>query len=187
MSRSSPACRGVRRDLRLARGLQLAPTPLITGDARSLGVRRAMEPRQRGVRRCCLTAVATPRMRWPALSHTAAVLAELPRDAAEDLLARLDRVVPSRIESFYVVGSSEHGSVAAQPKRRRYFVAIVDGDFHPAELRRLRALHVRPAGSPRYSTTRPGGGDGHWCATGSASRPAICRARRLRSRRLPAM
>ena len=115
MSRSFPACRGVRRDLRLARGLQLAPTPLITGDARSLGVRRAMEPRQRGVRRCCLTAVATPRMRWPALSHTAAVLAELPRDAAEDLLARLDRVVPSRIESFYVVGSASMG--ALQPSR----------------------------------------------------------------------
>jgi predicted nucleotidyltransferase len=80
-------------------------------------------------------------MTWPALGHTAAVLAELPRDAAEDLLARLDRVVPGRIEGFYVVGSASMG--AFRPGRSDVdFVAIVDGDFRPAELRRLRALHV---------------------------------------------
>jgi hypothetical protein len=69
------------------------------------------------------------------------VLAELPRDAAEDLLARLDRVVPGRIEGFYLVGSASMG--AFRPGRSDVdFVAIVDGDFRPAELRRLRALHV---------------------------------------------
>jgi hypothetical protein len=84
---------------------------------------------------------ATARGTSPTLSHTAAVLAELPRDAAEDLLARLDRVVPSRIEGFYVVGSAS--MEAFQPGRSDVdFVAIVDGGFDPAELRRLRAVHV---------------------------------------------
>jgi hypothetical protein len=74
-------------------------------------------------------------------SHCSHVLAELPRDAAEDLLARLDRAVPGRIEGFYVVGSASMG--AFRPGRSDVdFVAIVDGDFRRAELRRLRALHV---------------------------------------------
>ena len=117
------------------------PAAQLARDARPRRVRRALEPRQRGARRCCLTAVATERRRWPALRHTAAVLAELPRDAGEDLLARLDRVVPGRIAGFYVVGSASMG--AFRPGRSDVdFVAIVDGDFRPAELRKLRALHV---------------------------------------------
>ena len=75
------------------------------------------------------------------LSHTGAVLAELPRDAAEDLLARLDRVVPGRIEGFYVVGSASMGAFRSG-RSDVDFVAIVDGDLRPAELRRLRAMHV---------------------------------------------
>ena len=69
------------------------------------------------------------------------MLAELPRDAAEDLLARLDRVVPGRIEGFYVVGSASMGAFRSG-RSDVDFVAIVDGDFRPAELRRLRAMHV---------------------------------------------
>ncbi len=68
-------------------------------------------------------------------------MAELPRKAADDLLARLDRAVPGRIEGFYVVGSASMG--AFRPGRSDVdFVAIVDDDFHPAGLRRLRALHL---------------------------------------------
>jgi hypothetical protein len=69
------------------------------------------------------------------------VLAELPRTAAEDLLARLDRAVPGRIEAFYVVGSASMG--AFRPGRSDVdFVAIIDGDFCPAELLRLHGLHL---------------------------------------------
>ena len=82
------------------------------------------------------------RMRWRALGpHCGDVLAELPRDVAEDLLARLDRVVPGRIKGFYVVGSASMGAFRAG-RSDVDFVAIVDGEFRPAELRRLRALHV---------------------------------------------
>ncbi len=69
------------------------------------------------------------------------MLAELPRIAADDLLARLDRVVPGRIEGFYVVGSASMG--AFRPGRSDVdFVAIVDGDLRAADLVALRALHV---------------------------------------------
>jgi Domain of unknown function (DUF4111) len=79
--------------------------------------------------------------RWPPRGHTEAVLAELPRNAADDLLARLDRVVPGRIEGFYVVGSASMG--AFRPGRSDVdFVAIVDGDFRATELLKLRALHI---------------------------------------------
>jgi predicted nucleotidyltransferase len=68
------------------------------------------------------------------------VVAELPRKAADDLLARLDRAAPGRIEGFYVVGSAAMG--AFRPGRSDVdFVAIVDGDLRPAELLRLGALH----------------------------------------------
>jgi hypothetical protein len=69
------------------------------------------------------------------------MLAELPRNAAEDLLARLDRVVPGRIEGFYVVGSASMGAFRLG-RSDVDFVAIGDGEFRPAELRRLRAVHV---------------------------------------------
>lgn len=122
-------------------------------------------------------AAIAPAARWRMLGHTAVVLAELPRGAADDLIARLDRVVPGRIEGFYVVGSASMG--AFRPGQSDLdFVAIVDGEFRSAELRRLRALHVG-----RWVSTLihdPYDGDGHWYATGSTSRLVICRARRLR-------
>jgi predicted nucleotidyltransferase len=69
------------------------------------------------------------------------VLAELPRRVAGDLLARLDRALPGRIEGFYVVGSASMG--AFRPSRSDIdFVAIVDGELRGAELRRLRTLHA---------------------------------------------
>jgi Domain of unknown function (DUF4111) len=50
-------------------------------------------------------------------------------------------VVPGRIEGFYVVGSASMG--AFRPGRSDVdFVALVDGDLCPAELLRLRAMHV---------------------------------------------
>jgi Domain of unknown function (DUF4111) len=68
------------------------------------------------------------------------VLAELPRAAIEDLLARLDRSVPGRIQGLYVVGSASMG--AFRPGRSDVdFVAIVAGDLRPSELLRLRAVH----------------------------------------------
>lgn len=69
------------------------------------------------------------------------MLAELPRNAACDLLARLDRAVPGRIAGFYVVGSASMG--AFRPGRSDVdFVALAAGNLCPAELRRLRALHL---------------------------------------------
>ena len=69
------------------------------------------------------------------------MLAELPRTAAADLLRRLDGAVPGRIEGFYVVGSASMG--AFRPGRSDVdFVAIADGELRPAELRRLRVLHL---------------------------------------------
>ena len=76
-----------------------------------------------------------------AVGHTASVLPELARNAAEDLLARVDRVVPGGVESFYVVGSACMG--AFRPGRSDVdFVAIVDRDLERAELAKLRAVHV---------------------------------------------
>jgi hypothetical protein len=73
--------------------------------------------------------------------HTGVVLAEIPRGVACDLLARLDRAVPGRVEGFYVVGSASMG--AFQLGRSDVdFVAIVNGHLRPAELARLRAVHL---------------------------------------------
>lgn len=69
------------------------------------------------------------------------MLAELPRRVAGDLLARLDRALPGRIDGFYVVGSASMG--AFRPGRSDVdFVAIVDRELREAELRRLRTLHA---------------------------------------------
>lgn len=73
--------------------------------------------------------------------HTAAVLPELAHGAVDDLLGRLDRVVPDRIEGFYVVGSASMGAFRAD-RSDVDFVAIVTGGFGRAELARLRAVHV---------------------------------------------
>ena len=69
------------------------------------------------------------------------MLAELPRNAARDLLARLERAVPGRIEGVYVVGSASMD--AFRPGRSDVdFVAVVEGDFRATELLRLRAVHL---------------------------------------------
>ena len=73
--------------------------------------------------------------------HTGAVLPELARGAVDDLLGRLDRVVPDRIEGFYVVGSASMGAFCAG-RSDVDFVAIVNGALGRAELARLRAMHV---------------------------------------------
>ncbi len=73
--------------------------------------------------------------------HTDAVLPEPARGAVDDLLGRLDRVVPGRIEGFYVVGSASMGAFRAG-RSDIDFVAIVNGALARAELARLRAMHV---------------------------------------------
>jgi hypothetical protein len=70
------------------------------------------------------------------------VLPEPARGAADDLLGRLDRVVPGRIDGFYVVGSASMGAFCAG-RSDVDFVAIVNGgELGRAELARLRAVHL---------------------------------------------
>jgi hypothetical protein len=80
--------------------------------------------------------------RWNARSsHTLGVLPAPVRDTVDDLLVRLDRAVPGRIEGFYVVGSACMGAFRAG-RSDLDFVAIVTGEFGHAELARLRAVHL---------------------------------------------
>jgi predicted nucleotidyltransferase len=69
----------------------------------------------------------------------------MPAPASEvvaDLIARLDRAVPGRIEGFYVVGSVAMGAFVVG-RSDVDFVAIVDRDLGRAELARLRGVHAR--------------------------------------------
>jgi predicted nucleotidyltransferase len=69
----------------------------------------------------------------------------MPAPASEvvaDLIARLDRAVPGRIEGFYVVGSVAMGAFVVG-RSDVDFVAIVDHDLGRAELARLRGVHAR--------------------------------------------
>jgi Domain of unknown function (DUF4111) len=75
------------------------------------------------------------------VSHTHDVLPAVARETAHDLLARLDRAVPGRIEGFYVVGSACMGAFRAG-RSDLDFVAIVAGELTRVELARLRAVHV---------------------------------------------
>ncbi|MBV8219801.1 MAG: DUF4111 domain-containing protein [Solirubrobacterales bacterium] len=59
----------------------------------------------------------------------------------EDLLARLDRALPGRVEGLYVVGSASTGAFR-HGRSDLDFVAIVDGDLSPRELARLCAVHL---------------------------------------------
>jgi Aminoglycoside adenylyltransferase, C-terminal domain len=61
-------------------------------------------------------------------------------ERVDDLLARLDRALPGRIEGFYVVGSVCLGAFR-HGRSDIDFVAIVDGPLDHRELRRLRAVH----------------------------------------------
>jgi hypothetical protein len=63
------------------------------------------------------------------------------RGALDDLIARLDRALPGRVEGLYVVGSTSLGAFR-EGRSDVDFVAIVDGDLGPAELARLRAVHL---------------------------------------------
>ena len=61
--------------------------------------------------------------------------------AVDDLLVRLDRAVPGRIEGFYVVGSACLGTFRLG-RSDVDFVAIVAGGLDGDELARLRAIHL---------------------------------------------
>ncbi len=58
-----------------------------------------------------------------------------------ELLARLDRAVPGRIDGFYVVGSVSMGAFRAG-RSDVDFVAIVNGELSRSELARVRAVHA---------------------------------------------
>jgi hypothetical protein len=63
------------------------------------------------------------------------------RAIVERYLADADRLLPGRIEGFYVVGSTALGGY--RPGRSDIdFLAVVNGDLAPGELRRLRLLHL---------------------------------------------
>lgn len=68
----------------------------------------------------------------------------LPAPASEvvgDLLRRLDRALPGRVEGLYVVGSAATG--AFRPGRSDIdFVALLDRDLSRVELARLCAVHM---------------------------------------------
>lgn len=73
--------------------------------------------------------------------HTPLVLPGPARAAGSDLLTRLDHAVRGRIEAFYVVGSASMGAFRTG-RSDLDFVAVVDGDLRPAELMRLRRVHL---------------------------------------------
>jgi hypothetical protein len=75
------------------------------------------------------------------LEHTNPVLPELAQGVVDDLLGRLDRVVPDRIEGFYVIGSASMEAFRAD-RSDVDFVAIVNGALGRGELAKLRAVHV---------------------------------------------
>lgn len=59
----------------------------------------------------------------------------------EDLLVRLDRALPGRVEALYVVGSASTGAFRLG-RSDVDFVAIVDRDLSRRELVRLRGVHM---------------------------------------------
>jgi hypothetical protein len=74
------------------------------------------------------------------------VLTEPAQEVVDDLLRRLDRAVPGRIEAFYVVGSACMGAFRAG-RSDLDFVAIVSGELGRRELARVGSLHVGRWGS----------------------------------------
>lgn len=63
------------------------------------------------------------------------------RRSVDDLLARLDRWLPGRIEGFYVVGSASVGDFRAG-RSDIDFVAVLAPGLDARELARLRAVHA---------------------------------------------
>lgn len=59
----------------------------------------------------------------------------------DDLVTRLDRALPGRVNGFYVVGSVCLGAFR-EGRSDIDFLAVVDGGLGPGELRRLRAVHL---------------------------------------------
>ncbi|MBV9807486.1 MAG: hypothetical protein JO286_09915 [Solirubrobacterales bacterium] len=72
---------------------------------------------------------------------SATLLPPVARVAVDDLLVRLDRALPGRVEGFYVVGSACLGSFRLG-RSDIDFVAIVAGELGRRELTRLRAIHL---------------------------------------------
>ncbi len=63
------------------------------------------------------------------------------RRVVDDLLARLERAVPGRIEGLYVVGSACMGAFRLG-RSDLDFVALVSGELGREELTRMRAAHL---------------------------------------------
>ncbi len=82
-------------------------------------------------------AVSTPLLLKPA----AATLPAPARAAVDDLLVRLDRALPGRVQGFYVVGSACLGTFQLG-RSDLDFVAIAAGGLDHDELARLRAVHL---------------------------------------------
>lgn len=72
----------------------------------------------------------------PAGSRLPGLVAE----RVDDLLSRLDRALPGRVEGFYVVGSACLGAFR-EGRSDIDFVAIAARGLGPEELRRMRAIH----------------------------------------------
>lgn len=68
------------------------------------------------------------------------------QQAVDDLLRRLDRAVPGRVEAFYVVGSACTGAFRVG-RSDLDFVAVVDGELGRGELARIGAVHLSRWGS----------------------------------------
>jgi hypothetical protein len=77
----------------------------------------------------------------PHLGHTGGVLPAPAEEAVENLLARLDRAVPGRIEGFYVVGSACMGGFRVG-RSDVDFVATIAGEPDSVELAALRRVHL---------------------------------------------
>jgi Domain of unknown function (DUF4111) len=87
----------------------------------------------------------TPRASGSHLCGPSASTAALPapvQATVEDLLARLDRELPGRIEGFYVVGSTCLGAFR-DGRSDVDFVAVLAGELEASEARQLRAIHRR--------------------------------------------
>ena len=78
--------------------------------------------------------------------HTSAVLAAAAQEAVDDLLGRLDRAVPGRVDGFYVVGLACLGAFRVG-RSDLDFVAVVAGELGRGELARVRAVHMGRWGS----------------------------------------
>ena len=78
--------------------------------------------------------------------HTLVVLPAPAQRVIDDLLTRLDRAVPGRIDGFYVVGSACMGAFRAG-RSDLDFVAIVSGVLDRRELARVWAVHLGRWGS----------------------------------------